>query len=184
MNTIGYNTVRDDENPDYIEDYGPFKCTRGDAWLGHGYYFWEEDEEMFYAHKWGVESCDNSYVICSADLNLPKMLDLSGSVTDRSTLKELITVIKELDKKYDKNLLTVGKAIELLKEINKRPNYKGVFDFDSIRAQDDPYATRIPIPYTSETSSALNLNPRVQICVFNKGDTIKNYKIVYPEDYL
>ena len=37
----GYHTVEDRDNPDEIEADGPFKCTRGDAWLGPGYYFWD-----------------------------------------------------------------------------------------------------------------------------------------------
>lgn len=39
MNRIIYQTVEDRENPDYVEQHGPFICTNKNAWLGEGYYF-------------------------------------------------------------------------------------------------------------------------------------------------
>lgn len=34
-----FQAVKDLDNPDEIEQNGPFKCRRKDAWLGEGYYF-------------------------------------------------------------------------------------------------------------------------------------------------
>lgn len=34
-----FQAVKDLDNPDEIEQNGPFKCRREDAWLGEGYYF-------------------------------------------------------------------------------------------------------------------------------------------------
>lgn len=41
MDRILYQTVEDRNNPDDVEQHGPFLCTNKMAWLGHGYYFWD-----------------------------------------------------------------------------------------------------------------------------------------------
>lgn len=38
----------------------PIKCTRSDAWLGEGFYFWLEEE---FAHYWGCDSKKPIYCI-------------------------------------------------------------------------------------------------------------------------
>ena len=49
-----FQAIKDLDNPDEIEQNGPFKCRREDAWLGEGYYFWDSFVEL--AHWWGRES--------------------------------------------------------------------------------------------------------------------------------
>lgn len=53
-----FQAVKDLDNPDEIEQNGPFKCRREDAWLGEGYYFWDSFVEL--AHWWGRESLGNA----------------------------------------------------------------------------------------------------------------------------
>ena len=36
-----YQTLENRNNPDQIEEQGPFLCNRKSAWLGEGYYFWD-----------------------------------------------------------------------------------------------------------------------------------------------
>ena len=43
MTIIGYHTLEDRGNPKEILESGPKQCFRADAWLGHGYYFWDTD---------------------------------------------------------------------------------------------------------------------------------------------
>lgn len=49
-----YNTVRDDDNADYVENNGPF-LSGGNSWFGKGYYFW--DSMLSVAHWWGQYHC-------------------------------------------------------------------------------------------------------------------------------
>ena len=51
ISTILYQTVDDRRNIKYVLENAPFKCTRNDAWLGEGYYFW--DTFINFAHWWG-----------------------------------------------------------------------------------------------------------------------------------
>ena len=185
METFGYNTLEDRKNPEEVQNNGPFICTRANAWLGHGYYFWEQDLER--AHDWGRIAYSKSYMICQADLNLPKILDLLGNIAHRKYFKELISYLQsnfDAFKGESKNI-AIGHAIHFLRKINSRPKYKGVFDYDSVRAEDFPQKGSNKLPFAYGRPETFDLNSRVQICVFNKDlGNISHYKLVYPKEYL
>ena len=74
-----YQTLEDRYNYDEVEDCGPFPCSRSNAWLGKGCYFWDDDIIM--AHKWAKQAGYNSnYIICrsSYDYDNHNYLDLVG----------------------------------------------------------------------------------------------------------
>lgn len=55
-----FQTVKDLDNVDQLEQQGPIFCDSNSAWLGHGYYFW--DSEIDLAHWCGKVHCQyNGY---------------------------------------------------------------------------------------------------------------------------
>ena len=65
-----YQTLENRNNPDKIEEQGPFLCSHKNAWLGKGYYFWDSFIEN--AHWWGQKGAryKNGYVICESTFEL------------------------------------------------------------------------------------------------------------------
>lgn len=52
----------------------PVKCTRSDAWLGNGYYFWDDEQD---AINWGHNSKKRTgyFQVYRADINCENVLD-------------------------------------------------------------------------------------------------------------
>jgi len=184
MKTIGYNAVDDRGDPAFVKANAPFKCTRRDAWLGHGYYFWDSDDQR--GHEWGDKGYNGKYMLGKSNLNLPNLLDLTGDVDDMKYMEWLLEEFKANFIKFNDSSnfkdIPLGKAIEYMKIVNTEEDHKGIFDFDSIRGHDYPRDST-PIRFVEHKDIFLHLNPRVQICVINK-DCVKSYELIYPERYL
>src|ERR1035437_8330713 len=94
--TIGYHTVEDREDPQFVEDNAPFKCKSENAWVSDGYYFWEKDIKR--AHDWGIHACGpQNYIIAKVKLFLTNLFDLIG---DREHQEEIQEIEKKLVKMY------------------------------------------------------------------------------------
>lgn len=67
----------------------PVCCKRSDAWLGHGYYFWEDESD---AHIWGKLSKKESgyYQIYKGDIVCDNFLDTVYDETHYKMWKEQI----------------------------------------------------------------------------------------------
>lgn len=167
-----YQTLEDQDNMDYVENNGPFKCTRSDAWLGHGFYFW--DTNIDWAHQWGENSYKNrglDYFItkCNIDINY-KCFDLFGSVESQKAFREVIEIFKTDPKTKHLKNLNVPNVITYMKEL-------GVFDYHSIRASD--MNNEFQIFYRKGKEFTL-INQRVQICLLNFSNTfIPPLEVVY-----
>lgn len=171
-----YQTLQDKKNPEEIISNGPFKCEREDAWLGHGYYFWENYEK--YAHWWGKYGYKNSFVICSAEYEKNDLYCLN-LVDNYDHLELMESIHKKLAKKTDKELY-VPKIIEFLKKTK-------IFNFDAIRSPTlQAYSNSLVIKYISKNKSTLHLQPMIQVCFLNKTNrlNLKNYQIIYPVQYI
>ncbi len=179
MQTIGYYTVEDRNNPKEILEAGPFFCGRGDAWLSPGYYFWDNDIRR--AHDWG-KGYRKSYVICKADLQLKSLLDLCSIAGKRHFNSLLETILTEFEE-YQLREIPIGLAIAHLKKISQNAGFKEIFPFDSVRADDCPKDSMQP--FTSGRKESICLDPRVQICLFEKNsENLRSFEIVYPENYV
>lgn len=163
-------------NPQDIATNGPFKCLRSDAWLGDGYYFWENYIE--HAHWWGLKGCKNNYVICSAqyDNNQYYCFDLIDNYDHLFFLEEIYIIVKTKTRKP----VLVPKLIELLKkEIS--------FDFDAIRAPSlEAISDPLVIKYKSDNRAKIFLRPLNQICFFQKKNrlNLRDFRIVFPPHYV
>lgn len=176
MTVKAYQTLEDRGNIDYLENNGPFKCTRSNAWLGFGYYFW--DTKIEWAYNWGKNSYKNigkDYVIGECQLELDETcFDLFGSVEHQSSFTEVIELLKTHPNTKGANNLNVPNVITYMKS-------KGIFDYKSIRASDMSYMNNVKIYFTKKKKEYTILNPRVQVCVINlNGVFINPFKIVFP----
>ena len=171
-----FQTLENRENADEIENHGPYMCTRSDAWLGDGYYFW--DTFIGHAHSWGKKAYSNKYFICQADFvsNPEQLFDLVGNMQHLNILKEASRMTKEFDRPC-----TVAGTIEYLK---RKTDFSS--DFIAIRARDEysPNSKNL-LPFTSGSKEYLNITPRVQLCVFqNVSSVVFNFRVIYPEEYI
>src|SRR5258706_7403810 len=125
MRLILYQTLEDRNNPDDIEEYGPFKCTSPNAWLGFGYYFWDSHIEL--GHWWGRLSFYKNYVICKARAIYDEFCwDFQGNGLHRIEFEKICNEMVDSGMTSKENLL-VPQVIEFFKSHNK-------FTYTSIRA--------------------------------------------------
>ena len=178
----GFHTVEDRNNPDYIELEGPFLCEREDAWLGHGYYFWDTRIEL--AHHWGrgVNYKRTGYVICLGLINDdPRILwDLDGRVSHQEEFVQAMDLMIEAGIFTNSDESKVSTIITFLKD-------QGMLSYYAIRAADENRDTHfIRFKTSTEPKQAkMRLRQRVQICLLEKNElTLHDFSIVFPEKYL
>lgn len=170
-----YQTVKDENGADYIEEHGPFVCSRNDAWLGTGAYFWERDINL--AHWWGTESYGKGgYVICQSSYEkyADDYFDLFGNTEH---LAKLIDIKDDLKPRFG-DKLALRKAIGVLKHYKRFP-YKAVRI-----ASDGDRNAKILIASTKKYKEYLQLSVRVQLCVLDQSFLKSDYTIVYPKEYV
>ena len=166
-----YQTLDDRDNADYIEANGPFRCERNDAWIGKGFYFWEDNIE--WAHKWGKKCYGNRYVICqsSYDLDVKNYLDLA----DAKCNEEIFSLKEKLQKRRNTKDVKLAHIIAYLQESKD-------FKCDAIRLVFQK------IDDTIEVSQQYNAYlPRIisiQICVLKKSFLIDRFEIIHPSEYI
>jgi hypothetical protein len=171
-----YQTLDDRSNPEEIENNGPYKCNRKNAWLGCGYYFWDSNLEA--AHWWGKDYKDG-YVICRSQYDYDSLdyLDLVGNTEHLDSFKLIANEIANKIKKSP----TVPMVIEQLKILtNFSKLYKAIraHPINSKNNEEDK------IFFIDTHTAYINLNPPIQMCVLNKSFLIKNiFDIIYPEIY-
>lgn len=175
MLTIGYHTLEDRDNVDAIENSGPIRCTTNAAWLGHGYYFWDANDE--WAHKFGRSRYPDKYMIFEGDIALNhETYDLFGNVRHKLEFKEAWEILKECGQFTD-DMIRVADVLEYLKKIN-------IFPYNSIRAADNPDQQNV-IKFGGRLGEYMFLNERVQICLVTKKNlSLSTFRVVYPEQYL
>lgn len=183
MKLILYQTLEDRNNPDYIEDNGPFICKNKTAWLGLGYYFWDAHMEL--GHWWGNLNFTGGYVICKAKAVKDEYCwDLHGDGLHRIEFEDICNEMVRGDISTRDRLL-VPQIIEFFKSKNK-------FKYNSIRALGiNSIGNRLVdnnlifrMLFKKDMKAYLDLKPPVQICLIAKTAlSLQDYKIVYPNDY-
>lgn len=178
----GYHTVEDRDNPHYIELEGPFRCEREDAWLGHGYYFW--DTYQPWAHEWGKNAYKSKgYVVCSAMISNDEtiMWDLYGNVAHNLEFIAALETLLESGKYKSQDEILTSDVIDFLR-------IKGLFHYLSVRVGDLYVQTKkVALKHPDERGrrAYMNVGERVQICLFEKSElTLCDFSIIFPEKYL
>lgn len=179
-----YQTLEDRNNPEEIENKGPFKCRTLTSWLGEGYYFWDGLIEL--AHFWGKNSTYSEYVICSAEAtlndsncynlisniehlkdfrNIVELMEKEGLIDEKTTVRRIITFMIERNLFQHYAIKAIGTNSIADKEENKSFTLRFKFDF------------KLP--------AYLDIIPPIQICIFNCQKVgLTNYKIIHPDIYV
>lgn len=175
MNKNLYQTLEDRGNPREVEHHGPYECTRRDAWLGDGFYFW--DSFINLARSWGEKSYHGRYMICLMVFPYirKKIFDLTGE--DAEQLNDFRSYYKEFKKSGKK--YTVPGVIEHMKR------HAGLADdYIAIRARDSRQSGP-RIFFRDFFPEYLELEPRIQICFFSNAPLAGiKYKIIHPKKYM
>lgn len=177
MDRILYQTVEDRENPDYVEQHGPFKCTSKQAWLGHGYYFW--DTFISLAHWWGKNYKRNGYIICqsSCDENMSMVYDLVGKPELFIEFEQIAFIIKN---KNNAETVYVPEIIEYLKQKTSFPDrYKAIRANPLCTLPNQEYRYK----FNDKNRAFIDTRPAIQFCLLDKSLLNSKYHIVYPEAY-
>ncbi|WP_150452456.1 hypothetical protein [Arenibacter lacus] len=177
-----YQTLEDRDNADYIEDNGPFQCSRKNAWLGNGYYFWDTFIEN--AHWWGGLLYDDKYVITEAkiDFCISTCFDLVGSAKHMLEFENLIELMKEKGLVTEKT--TVARVISFVKDTLQ------IFQYDAVRVYGIQSRSVDTTPsyrmnFELGKTQYLDFKPAIQICIYRtKPMNFRDYQIVYPDEYI
>lgn len=175
-----YQTLKGSGSREMIESNGPFECTRSDAWLGCGCYFWETFIE--YAHWWGEKSHEGSYIICQTDLSIPK--DSLYDLEDSDTLQEFRKIKSELEKTYPGKELKLSFVLEYCKRIkvieHKAIRARFIGAFNESAKKNDGHYIKPEGPYNAR----LDTMPQIQVCIIDRSCVRKdkdNYKVIHPQ---
>ncbi len=184
--SILYQTLENRDNPDKIEDEGPFKCVKKSAWLGHGYYFWDYHIEL--SHWWGEKIYgEDNYIICKCNCNITEdnCWDLHNNGKHRKELYDALSLIIKTKIVKKAETITVAQIIEYAKR-------KGFFNHEAIRIQGINSAQEITDTKNINVGSRVRFKkdnyaayydifPAIQLCLLTKFSlSLKDYEIVYP----
>lgn len=182
---ILYQTLENRENPEYVEQHGPFKCINPTAWLGHGFYFWDSHIQL--GHWWGSQVHGDSYIICSCNATLDNTCwDLHGNGDHRL---EFIETCKRM---INERLTTAEKL--LVPHVITFMVKENIFPYKAIRAlsmnvvgfkqlKDSTHVFRVK--FYKKNHSYLDLYPPVQVCLLEKRAlSLHKYLVVYPDEYV
>lgn len=178
-----YQTLEDRQNPEKIRTEGPFPCTRNDAWLGKGYYFWESFIEN--ARWWGENSYKNGYVISQA-IYINDEEECFNLIDNYNHIRSYIKATELMEEKglYVEHVTTVSRVIQFLRDIR-------IFSYNAARAKAENCKSckskfsRTTI-FSQNSRCYLDALPPIQVCFYTKKSPLdlSNYKIVYPKDYV
>lgn len=184
MLKVLFQTVGDRGNPEVIESCGPFICKKY-PWLTEGYYFW--DTFIEYAHWWGQQSYNGSYVISQYqfDYRTEEIFDL----TDPTYLAEFKQYAEYIEKDTGEHDITVPQVLEHMRRHTSFP-YKGIRAEGrySISYKYFPHLREL-MPFIKvsykKTTARLDMLPPVQLCLFSKNYIKKESgAIVFPDEYI
>lgn len=155
----------------------PVKCTRDDAWLGDGYYFWDDLDD---ARKWGITSKKRTgqYEVYKSRVNCENILDtVFNEEHYRFWLKQIEKTAEKLIKKT--------KMKPTLKEINDYFKERASWDdLDGIMFQDLPgnldFLLVKPIEY-GRKKRAFVYKKRIQIAIY-KLHAVLNFDLFEVDD--
>lgn len=184
MPKILYQALKDQGNPEFVISKGPFMCTTDEAWLGHGYYFWDTFKHL--PHWWGESKLNKSYIVCKAICDFstkecfdlvgePEHMDLFGSIAEvmekEGLLDDETTVAEVLYHLKNKLGIFHWKACRVIGVLSISPKLYSHYTFRMI--------------FEVGQNSFLDYRPAIQICLYEKNVmNFREYEIIFPEKYL
>lgn len=179
-----YQTVKDKGNPDFIKSNGPIYCNTDDAWLGHGYYFWDTFEEL--GHWWGEHRLREAYMVWQAlcDFDSSKCFDLHGEPEHLALFRSIAKLVIEQDFEPEEET-TVAEVLYYMRNVVGIINH-----YDAIRAtgvlsispKNKNY--NFHMRFELDKNQYLDMLPPIQICIFDlKSMNFRDHLVVFPEKY-
>lgn len=179
-----FQTLDDRNNPEEVEEEGPFQARAATAWLGTGYYFWDTHIDL--GHWWGKTVYGVDYIICRAFGELDdSCFDLHGNGEHRMNFMEACDQIVKSNISSRENLL-VPQVLNYIRKTTKFP-YKAIraLAMESIsRNSENSYVVQT-MRFRSGNRAFFDIKPPIQVCLIEKKAlSLTNYKVVYPENYV
>ena len=180
--TIGHHTFENRGQDDAKN--APYRCIDVNAFLGRGYYFWE-DNLVFAKHWGGIWYVNNGkkYFIGETTIVCDQgdFFDLVGSRTHQKMVREIAKLLAT--KRPRLSGWPIGKIIEFLKAASKDPDdpFYEKFKYRVIRAADDAsLKLSHEHKFADDKNSYMDLNPCYIICVtFINGIISTPIKVVH-----
>lgn len=151
----------------------PQPCTRDDAWLGEGYYFWKDESD---AIDWGHNSKRRTgyFEVYVCNLHSENYLDTVFNEEHYNFW------IKQLEK-IAKKIMTKTHEKPTLKELNDYIRDKKIWpQVEYIQFQDLPINSERslvkPIEYRNGKVKTVAFRKRIQLCVYNQ-EIITNFAL-------
>lgn len=183
---ILYQTLQDLNNPDEVRQLGPFECTSDEAWLGHGYYFWDTFEHL--GHFWGEAMIKGPYMICKAqcDFDSKVCFDLQGETEHMALFASIVQVM------VDEGLVDDDTTVsDVIYHLN---NKLGIFHWKAVRASGvhtvsdrrfKQYTFRMKFVADPKSKHFLDYQPAIQLCIYDlEALKLKDLEIIYPKKYI
>ena len=180
--TIGHHTFEDRGKDDAKN--APYKCTDINAFLGRGYYYWEDNLQL--AKYWGglryIDHGKHYFIgqsFISSDGN--GFFDLIGNRKHQTYLYEVSKMLAQ--KRPEKGTWPIGRVIGFLKASSIDPDgeFYDKFKFKLIRAVDGSLLKfKKNAKFATTQQNFTDLNPSYIICVTEKkGILLEPILIVY-----
>lgn len=183
-----FQTLKYRNNNDEVLAHGPYPCSREDAWLSYGFYFWEHSIKP--AHYWGKRWCQSKYIICQAfcDLTENNCFDLVGNVNHNELFTQTVEYLIQIE--FITPETTVQHVIDFLRSPASDSFKYSAARIESSEAFDmDSYSeSTVPLPTTmifdlQRNRVKLKLNMVVQLCIFDlEGVNFKGFEIIYQQN--
>lgn len=177
-----YQTLDDRENPEYVENHGPFLCELDNAWLGTGFYFW--DTFIDNAHWWGKVRYNSNYIICKSEI-IPddnNCFDLVGNTKHLLEFEKIITLMKKKGLLTSKT--TVATVLDFLFNKLKNNHFFSVRVY-GINSKSKNSGYMGSLKFENIKSQYLDYKPAIQLCIYNlEKMNFRNFQVIYPESYV
>jgi len=180
-----YQTVKDKGNPKEIKENGPILCSNDDAWLGHGYYFWDTFEDL--GHWWGQYKLRVPYMLWKAlcDFDTKSCLDLHGEPEHLALFISMIKLVKDQNIEDDPENTTVSDVLYYIR------NVVGINHFTSVRVSGElsigakNLTYNLKLPFEIGKNQFLNLLPPIQLCIYDlEAMNFREHDLIYPDHYM
>lgn len=175
LNRGSYETIR--QSVPFLSRSGPKQ------WLTQGYYFWTDD--AYWAHQWneGRDTVISEFSITFDSKD--ELLDLVGNARDIRQFEAMRKQVAGSLTRMSALHITVNQVISFFRELEQTDDFKGVFPYAAVKAQDSTKASNlIRLNFVDERPEQMVSFTRQQMCVYEHArDKIAFRRFIFPEDF-
>jgi hypothetical protein len=167
---IGYHNCRNRGTYEDIRNGVPFLSGPDEnQWLTQGFYLWTDSPH--YAMSWNG---GRDVVVSEFEVKFDsgdELLDLVGNARHIFEFEEMVDRAVKVLHGGDATKITVNQVISYLRELESDAEYKGVFPYQAVKAQDKAKAStgEVVVRFVRERRERLVALTRQQMCVFENA---------------